>query len=225
VLWWALTTGALGAVPLPPPVETGYLLGKGLPLGAPPVPLTDELYVLGWSAQGSLALLQRETGVTGPPVVRLRVLDTVEDTVLWEKVWPDWGSADNRDAWWTARGPEVEAVFHQFTLQSTDWQLGQFPLIQDNDFYSLALRLRWTSDPAWIDRWDLVVHSSDRGLKVVAHGEGVWRWATFVGFVPSPWDDRVAAILLVQPEGWAGSRQPLRFVVVGVSLKYGFPKP
>lgn len=169
--------------------------------------------------------MERRTGVQGPIVVVLRVLDLVNDSTLWEQEWPDWGPPEALGSWWTARSPTVDGVCDRFGIQATDWQLGEFPLINGNEFDSLVLRLVRGPDPEWIRRWELVLHSTDRGLKLVAQRDGYWRWATFLGFVPSPFEDRVAAILLVQPAGWAQGDQPLRFVIVGISLKAGFPPP
>lgn len=219
-LW--LTACGLGATPLPPPLETGYLLGKGLPAGVPPIPLTDQLYALGWSPDNRFAYLERR-GVDSGTRVRLRVLDTVDDTIVFDKEWPGWTSDDDRDAWWSAHEAEVDTVFTRFGLQPTDRQLGQFPLIVDNEYYTLVLRPGHSG--GWIDRLELVVHSTGRGLKTVRDGEGFWRWATLLGFVPSPFENRVALVLLVQPVGWQGDKQPLRFLVSGLSLKAGFPQP
>jgi hypothetical protein len=220
--FFLLAACGLGAVPLPPPLETGYLLGKGLPAGVPPLPLADELYALGWSPDNRFAYLERRT-VDAGTLVRLRVLDTVDDTVVFEKEWPGWADDAARDAWWNARQTEIDALFTRFGLEPTDRQLGQFPLIVDNEFYTLVLRPARSGD--WIDRLELVVHSTGRGLKTVRDGEGFWRWATLLGFVPSPFENRVALILLVQPAGWLGDKQPLRFLVSGLSLKAGFPQP
>jgi len=228
---WALIGFALiglaplGAVPLPPPLETAHLLGRGLPSGLPPVPLADELYALGWSPTNAFAVLERRTEVP-QLAVRFRVLDLVDDKVLFEAQWPDWGEPDQKDAWWAARQPEVETVFSRFGLVPTDRQLGVFPLIIDNEFYTLALRKGHAPlDPSWVDRLEIVVNSTGRGLKTVAEGTGLWRWAALLGFVPSPFENRIALILVVQPAGWDGDKQPLRFLVSGLSLKAGFPKP
>jgi len=192
----------------------------------PPVPLTDELYALGWSPANAFAVLERRTGAGGPTVVRFRVLNLVDDQVLFEKQWPDWGPSENRDAWWAAREAEVDEVFSRFSLIASDRQMGQFPLINDNEYDTLVLRSgRNSFDPSWIDRLEIVVHSTGRGLKTVGDGTGYWRWASFLGFVPSPFEDRVALIVLVQPAGWLGAAQPLRFLISGLSLKAGFPKP
>lgn len=216
----------LGAFPLPPPLETGHLLGKGLPAGVPPVPLTDELYVLGWSPGNALAVLERRTLAPGRWEPRFRVYDLVEDKLLLESVWPDWVAPDAQDTWWNQRAPEVDQAFKKFGLVPTRFQLGEFPLIVDNEFYSLALRpTSSTGDPGWKDRIEAVVRSTGRGLKVVKDDAGFWRWAGLLGFIPSPFENRLALVLLVQPAGWGGSAHPLRFLVSGLSLKAGFPKP
>lgn len=216
----------VSAFPLPPPLETSHLVGKGRPAGAPPVPLADELYALGWSRNSAFAVLERRVLGGSRYAVRLRVYDMVEDSVLWEKEWPDWGDAENRDTWWAGKEVEVEQIFTRFQLEPTQWQLGVFPVILDDEFYSLVLRsARNTEDPTWIDRLEIAVHSTGRGLKVLQNGGGFWRWATLLGFIPSPFESRLALVLLVQPAGWGGGDQPVRFLISGLSLKAGFPKP
>lgn len=216
---------ALAAFPLPPPLQTAHLFGKGAVAGAPPVPLSDELYALGWSARGAFAVLERLTGTEGQKTVRFQVWDLVEDALLYEATWPDWGDDDAQAAWWSAKDDEVNAVFTRFSLVPTDWQMGEFPLINDDEYFTAALRAGRSSDTAWITRLEIVVNSTGRGLKTVGDLDGYWRWATLLGFVPSPFESRVALVLLVQPAGWNGVGQPLRFLISGLSLKAGFTKP
>ncbi len=223
VLALGLCAASLGAFPLPPALEIGHLVGKGRPSGAPPIPVTDELYALGWGPDGAFSTLERRWAGGGQQV-RLRVYDLVEDVVLWEKTWPDW--KDDQDGWWAARGPEVDAVFARFKLEPVQFQLGVFPLIYDEDFYRLTLRLtRNSDDPTWIERLELSVVATGRGIKTVSDRGGLWRWATLVGFVPSPYEGRVALVFLVQPAGWGGENQPIRYLISGLSLKAGFAKP
>ena len=219
-----LSAATLGAWDLPPPLETGHLLGKGLAAGTPPVPLQDELYALGWSRANALAVLEHRRG-GGIHDARFRVLDLVEDRVLFEAVWPGWEEG-GRETWWESHRDEAVSVFSRFGLTPTTWQLGVFPLILDNEYYTVALRPQFSRrDPGWIDRLDLLVHSTGRGLKTVASLPGYWRWAALLGFLPSPYENRLALVLVVQPSGWEGSEPPLRFLVVGLSLKAGFPPP
>jgi hypothetical protein len=220
-----LASSVWAEIPLPPPLESAHLLGKGLPSGAPPVPLTDQLFVLGWSPEGALAVLERRT-VDAQFELRLRVYDLVEDRVLFQTGWPDWNAAVGPVPWWADHQAELSRIFDQFHLTSVDYQLGEFPLILDNEYYSLAVRL--TSDrvsDGEKDRLTAVVRSTGRGLKTVLDSRGLWRWAAPLGFIPSPFENRLALVLAVQPVGWEGDRQPLRFVISGLSLKAGFPKP
>ena len=216
----------LDGFPLPPALETAHLLGKGRPSGAPPVPLSDELYALGWSRTSAFAVLERRVIDDNTRVVRLRVYDVVEDKVLWEKQWPDWGEDADQAAWWTPKEAEVEQIFSRFGLEPTQLQLGVFPLIADEEFYTLAVRpTRDPTDPTWISRLEIAVNSTGRGLKTIRNGGGFWRWATLLGFIPSPFESRLALVLLVQPAGWQGVKEPLRFLITGLSLKAGFLKP
>jgi len=213
--------GAAGAFPLPPPLETGHLLGPGLPAGSPPVALTDEFYALGWSPKNLFASLVRRTLPGGGREVRFEVADLVTDEVVVRTVWPDWG--DDQETWWAARSDEADAVFRRYGLVPNNWQLGEFPLILDNEYYTAVVRSR--RQGGLIHRLEAVVSSTGRGLKSVWSSEGLWRWAAPLGFLASPFENRLALVLLVQPAGWAGKDQPLRFLVSGLSLKAGFPKP
>lgn len=156
----------------------------------------------------------------------MRVIDLVEDRVLFEALWPDWGDEEKKAIWWDLHFPRVEEVFARFGLRPNSWQLGVFPLILDNEYYTLALRtFANPRDARWIDRLEVLVHSTGRGLKVVKDAHGYWRWAALVGFLPSPYENRVALVLLVQPAGWKGANAPLRFLISGLSLKAGFTEP
>lgn len=225
--WLALTlvfVPGLGAFPLPPALETGYLLGKGLPSGAPPVPLTDELYALGWSRDNAFAWMVRRTLVDGSREVVFEVDNLVDDQVLSRTVWPDWGPDDAQGAWWDGHEPQADEVFRRWRLEPIDNQLGQFPLILDNEYFTVVVRTE-SPAPGWVAQLTVLVNSTGRGLKTVGEIPGYWRWVTLLGFIPSPFENRLALVGLVQPAGWLGAGQPLRFVVWGVSLKAGFPKP
>jgi hypothetical protein len=218
--------GSLGAFPLPPPLEIGYLVGKGLPAGVPPVALTDEFYALGWSRSNAFAYLVRRTLVAGSREVDLEVVDVVADEPLARVVWPDWGSDDAQDDWWQAHEAEADDVFRRWHIEAIDNQLGQFPLILDNEYFTLVQRPGADRRaPGWIDSLTVLVNSTGKGLKTVGEATGYWRWAALLGFIPSPFENRVVVVGLVQPVGWLGPRQPLRYVVSGLSLKAGFPKP
>lgn len=206
--------------PLPPPLETGHLLGPGLPAGVPPVPLEGQLYALGWSADGKFATLETRPGAAA----RLRVADLVEDRIVDERVWSD--AVGDPEPWWPTHEAEADALFRRWSLEPNTWQLGQFPLILDNEYYTLALRKEpLAGQPGVWGRWEALVASTGRGQKSVAAFDGAWRWVSVLGFVPSPFENRVALILVFQPVGWDQGRQSLSFGVVGVSLKAGFRQP
>jgi len=226
ILWglvaFSLTSG-LGAFPLPPALETGHLTGKGTVNGELPVALSDQFIALGWSRANALAFIELRT-VGSRVEARLRILDLVEDRLLEEVALDDWQV--DRAHWWSVNEAKVVPVLQRFSIIPNDWQLGQFPLILDNEYYTVALKtFAKSTEPVWIDRLELVVHSTGRGTKTVRTLEGYWRWATILGFLPSPFENRVAVILVVQPSGWLGKEEPLRFIVSGLSLKAGFPTP
>ncbi len=211
---------------MPSALETGHILGRGLPGGVPPLALVDELFVLGWSRANKLAYLERRSMPAQPEVNRFQIIDLVEDRVVFVKEWPSWGSGVSKESWWADHEDEFSDLFLRFQLTPVDAQLGLFPLILDNEFYTLVLRTTLSqTDSSWIERLEVVVNSSGRGIKTVRDEIGYWRWAAVLGFLPSPFENRLALVLLVQPAGWLGTTQPLRFQVSGLSLKAGFPKP
>lgn len=224
VLVLVLVAGTTEGFPLPPPLETGHLLGRGLPVGVPPVALADEFYALGWSPNNQFAYLVRRSLPDGQYQLVLKIDDLVQDKTLYQAEWADWGH--DQDGWWQAQGPGIEARFRQWGVVPTTYQLGEFPLILDNEYFTVVLRPEAEPRaPGWVGRWTVLAHSTGRGIKTVQTLSGYWRWAAVLGFIPSPFENRVALVTLVQPAGWAGPGQPLRFGVTGLSLKAGFPTP
>jgi len=210
--------------PMPIPLESAHLLGVGRPAGKPPVPLTDELSILGMGANNLLALLERSR-VGSSWRVRTKVIDLVKDSILWQQDWEDWGDEDLFPVWWETNRPLIAATLQKWKINPLDYQLGEFPVILDDEYYQAYLRRTKDVATGLLARLEVILHSSGRGIKTVLDLTGTWRWATVLGFVPSPFENRLALVLLVQPEGWDGDQQPLRFLVTGASLKAGFEQP
>jgi hypothetical protein len=156
--------------------------------------------------------------------VTVRVVDLVDDHTLWEQSSPSSVGDDELTQWWHEHQNEVSSAFRRFGLVPLDDQLGEFPVILDEDYYAAYVRRSLAADTGLIHRLEVVVQSG-RGVKTIFDAQGNWRWATLLGFIPSPFENRLAVVLLVQPEGWGGSQQPLRFIVTGASLKTGFVQP
>lgn len=215
----------LVAVPLPPPLETSHLLGAFTSSGEPPVGLTDQLYFVGWSRTNRIATLEKRHEGEFPRAI-LSVVDLVGDEVLAKKTWESWEDDDDAELWWQNHQSEIAPLLNQYAIEAIDYQLGVFPLILDNEFYTLVLQEQVRrEDLGRISRLTAIVNSTGRGTKTIWSRDGYWQWAQFVGFVPSPFENRLALVFLVQPTGWQGTHEPLRFLLAGMSLKAGFPKP
>ena len=212
------------AWPLPIPLETGHLLGAGRPAGKPPVPLVDELSILGMGSNNVIALLERSQ-VGSSWRVRTKGLDLVNDSVLWQQDWEDWGDEDLFSLWWETHRNEISIPLQRWKISPLNYQLGEFPVILDEEYYQAFLRRTNDVATGLLARLEVILQSTGRGVKTVLDLTGTWRWATLLGFVPSPFENRLALVLLIQPEGWAGDQQPLRFLVTGASLKAGFELP
>ncbi|NNM67438.1 MAG: hypothetical protein HKM06_05460, partial [Spirochaetales bacterium] len=74
----------------------------------------------------------------------------------------------------------------------------------------------------WGTHLRLLLHGGGLGTKTVLDRNGLWRRALLIGFVPSPFEDRLLIIVAVQPTGWEGAETPIQFLLVGASLVVGF---
>lgn len=185
--------------------------------------LQDELFVLAMGSNNQMGYLERVSMPGESWLFRARVVDLVDDSLIWEQIWV---TDEEIDRWWPEQGGGVMRSLKSHHLEPVDFQMGEFPVILDDQFYTATLRRTASaSDPALFGRLEVVVQSTGQGIKTVCDLSGAWRWASVLGFIPSPFENRLAIILLVQPEGWSGPQQPLRFLVAGASLKAGFAQP
>ena len=225
VLFGLVSVYAATAFDLPPQLVTTHLLGEDLPAGLPPVPLADEFYALGWSPTGDFAYLENQYETSDTRRLVFEIRDLVEDRPLELKSWIVPSRVPTHD-WWDTHEAEIEALMSAKQIRPEVQQLGEFPLILGETYLQVSLLTHLnSSNTRWIDHINIVVHASSSGSKSVFNARGYWRWCTLLGFVPSPFENRVALIVLIQPTGWNGVREPLRYFIVGSSLTVGFSKP
>lgn len=183
---------------------------------------TDDFYSLGWSPKNHYAYLLVRKTLVGDRVGELVVQDMVADEIAVRDRVP-FQDGEDFPRFWTRVGERWRTFLLLFGIRREDFQLGQFPVILDEEYYTLSLQTdrRAIPDPV-ITGYTLFLHSTGRGSKVVSNQDHqLLRAVRAAGFIPSPFENRVAILLLTQPLGWGGSLGVGRWQVVGASLKAG----
>ena len=202
----------------PKPLFLDFLMtGKGIS----PIWLTlpkPQLYLLAWSRDAKVLMAQTEIPSTQ---VRFEVWDCIDDHAVDSLTLPGWGTGSQK-LWWESQEAQLSALRHKWDLHPCDFQMGTFPFIDSNDvFFQPYLDLLKTGN-RWGTTLRLVLHGGGVGTKVVMERHGVWRRALLLGFTPSPYEDRILMIMVVQPTGWDGDKTELHYLFSGASLLFGF---
>ena len=208
-----------GVAASPQPLYMDYLLqGPGIDSSWSRLP-RPELYLLAWSPEGRA--LTAQTDKAGKKVDFL-VWDTIDDRASARVELPGW-EGGSESLWWKENTEFLNQLKKKWNLHDCNYQLGNFPLIDPNDVYfRVSLQLDRPIGSVWGTHLRLLLHGGGLGTKTVLDRHGLWRRALLVGFVPSPFEDRLLIIVAVQPTGWEGAETPLQFLLVGASLVVGF---
>ncbi|NNM55394.1 MAG: hypothetical protein HKM05_11840 [Spirochaetales bacterium] len=202
----------------PKPLFLDFLMtGKGVSPDWLTLP-RPQLYLLAWSRDAKVLTAQTEDPST---TVSFEVWDCIDDRAVDTLKLPGWGTG-NQKTWWTSQEAQISALRKKWDLHPCNFQMGTFPLIDSNDvFFQPYLDLIKTGQ-RWGTTLRLVLHGGGLGTKVVMERHGVWRRALLLGFTPSPYEDRILMIMVVQPSGWNGKETELRYIIAGASLVLGF---
>jgi hypothetical protein len=177
------------------------------------------LYLLAWSSSGRTLTAQADSA---GKKVEFLVWETIDDQALARVELPGW-EGGSESLWWKENADFLNQLKKKWDLHACDYQLGNFPLIDPNDVYFRAsLQLDRPFGSVWGTHLRLLIHGGGLGTKIVLDRFGLWRRALLIGFVPSPFEDRLLIIVAVQPTGWQGSETPIQFLLVGASLVVGF---
>jgi hypothetical protein len=193
-----------------------------------------EFYTFGWSEDGKIAYALVDT----PPFrtgygFTFAVVDARTDEVLvsiydHSDQFPEQDGARAHHEAWNRNAAEVQASLERYAIRQVGETIVEpFPLQTGTDRYDVAVR-EWRVDPATQPYGNGVVgytvsfSSGRRGTKVVASRGRLWATdVTPVGFVRSPFENRVA-IIVAESGNASGDNRFTDFTIAGAHLDLGF---
>lgn len=192
-----------------------------------------EFYTFGWSRDGKLAYAL----VDQPPFrnghgFTFAIVDARTDEILASLYdHSDQFGAGNEDAFhiaWERNRGEIGRLMGEFGVESGgETAFDPFPLRRGSDRYRVEIA-EWRVDPRTSPYENGVVgytatfHSRERGSKVIAHRGRIFATdITPVGFVRSPFENRLAVLIAESGNTW-GANRFTDFTVVGAHLDVGF---
>lgn len=200
--------------------------------------LTASIYPIGWSADGKFAyFIEFPDEDCGCYFADLIIQDLVTDKTVWKDEYRseplEDGREENIDTHWAKKQAEFSAKLREHKIvQQTDLKLIYPSLKFERDTLTPSIDVRIKSDGDFevIGTVTVRMKSARRGTKIVMRdvykkGEvSGFRRAMIPGMLKSPFEDRVAIIVVSEYRGWEGPPHITGIQVVGSTLKTGFKK-
>jgi hypothetical protein len=199
--------------------------------------ITENFFPVGWSKDGKLAYYT-EPGdeACGCYFGSLTILDTVNDKVLWSFEYNGLDDQDKpkyraiTDLWRKNRRLFSDKLNQYGIIPQGRFSLLRFPINNEGDQLRADLKTEETNDQeariyGTIKKATLQISSRRGGTKIV-HEQSYPEYGPLdikvLGYLKSPYQQRVATILLEVQRGYEGPPHTTHVKVVGASLTTGF---
>ncbi|MCF6207506.1 MAG: hypothetical protein L3J47_11575 [Sulfurovum sp.] len=206
--------------------------------------ISEKLYVAGWSKDGKFAyavqtpneVRDKEQGVF---IIQDMVTDKVLEKIQWEFTPP---KRDNRDDFVSYMKPPVAKIatlLKKYHIVTDKELLKQFPIggVSEGNAVDAKLFMRWVNQPEmFIETEKLLTHLTLKLLKTedfkstkrkVVFEKRQMLPARYLdafvgGYFKSPFESRIAVLLVMIQRGWEGPPHVLNVKLIGASLSKGF---
>lgn len=207
--------------------------------------VSESLYPIGWSRDGNFAYyVEPVDEACGCYFAELFILDLKTDKILWSF---DYNSEGNDEAkregkphdfetLWKANQQLFSDKLREHAIEpQTRSSLFSFPSNLKGELLTATLRTTekkgLTDDQRHygiIGNATLQLNSTRRGKKTIldhAYSESLPLKVGLLGYVRSPFEARIAVVLMKVMRGWEGPPHTGRLQIVGASLTDGFKRP
>ncbi len=192
--------------------------------------LVPQFYPFGWSENGKFAyILKTEMQGRGGYIESFVILDTITDDFVWYK---SFDSVEDNDR---------DLIFNNFKRQMQENKIIQSeisirePPVKTPDdtitFEFSFVEKKFPDSADEIDRmmegyyesYTLFGYSQKRGKKKLTHRQGgIAISIGILGYIKSPFEERVIVIVKSVSRGWEGPPNPVDIDLIGCHLKSGF---
>lgn len=199
--------------------------------------ITENFFPIGWSKDGKFAYYT-EPGdeACGCYFGRLIILDTVNDKELWSFKYDGLDDQDKpkygaiTDLWRKNRKPFSDKLNQYGIIPQGSFSLLKFPINNAGDQLKADLKIEENKDEetriySIVKKATLQISSQRGGTKIV-HEESYPEYGPLdvkvLGYLKSPYEQRVAIIVLEVQRGYEGPPHTTHVKIVGSSLTTGF---
>jgi hypothetical protein len=200
--------------------------------------LTENFYPIGWSRDGKFAyLVEPPDEACGCYFAEIVIVNLKTDKVLWQERWNSSDLAkpeeDDLDALWKRKGKAYSAKLNQHRIEPIgDAQLLHPAINFKGDTLTPKLDIKIETDGVYeVDGTvTLTMTSTKLGSKVIRRDvykktdTNGFRNAEITGSLKSPFESRVAVIVVEEMRGWEGPPNTTSIKVSGATLTTGFKK-
>ena len=206
--------------------------------------ISESFYPIGWSRDGKFAYyLEPVDEVCGCYFAKLVILDLKTDKVLWSFDYnseaieeaKEEGRPSSLDTLWRANRKLFSDKLREHAIKpQTRFRLLSFPANHKGELLTATLRTKEKQDLTEEERLygiigeaTLQLNSSRRGKKTIldhSYGKSPPLYVGLLGYVKSPFEPRIAVVLMQMIRGWEGPPHTGDVQIVGASLEDGFKR-
>ncbi len=200
--------------------------------------MTENFYPIGWSRDGKFAyLVEPPDEACGCYFAEIVIVDLRTDRIVWKERWDSSDlpkpEEDDLEALWKRKGKAYSAKLNQYRIEPlSDAQLIHPTISFDGDVLTPNVDIKIETDGGFeVDGTvTLTMTSTKHGSKVLRRDvykkteTSGFRNAEISGSLKSPFESRVAVIVVEVIRGWEGPPNVTSIKVSGASLATAFKK-
>jgi len=214
--------------------QTGdYSIPKELPYSTKGTNLLiDKFYPVGWSQDGKFAyIVEPADEACGCYFFDLYIKDMISDKTIWVWNYNDEGKGDNLDKVWTKNYTIFAAQFKtNKIIQQASFRFNKPTFSYSGNQYDIIMELKLKKDTDFgfdvMKEMKINVKSKQLGTKnIYSYKEMEYAMvlhADVVGYIKSPYEDRIVVIHTEERRGYEGPPNVVYFKLTGCHLREGF---
>lgn len=184
-----------------------------------------EFYPIGFSEDGLFAYALYDDYIEGVgDCTRLHVIiqDLVTDDIEYEYTYMEEFTALPFETVWEMTYEEFDNQFATYQIKNDDLKMETFPIVHETDTLTYEFALEF-DEMNMIDSFKLKIDSVKNGTKTI-HRQRKTEAVNveIAGYIDSPYEDRVAVIMIKTFKGEDGPPLPVTVFPVGCHLEKGF---
>lgn len=192
----------------------------------------ERIYPIGWSEDGDFAYVSLPPDeACGCLFFDVIIQNMVTDQILWHLKYNDEGEGDNlQSAWWKHKNDIIKNLKENKIIPKNRIKLLNFPYTMNNTTFDKKYDIEYTVDADFgfdvVKQQKLTVIADDTKSKTIFNytedDYSMLLHSEVLGFLKSPFEERIAIIMLNKQRGYEGPPHTVHLKFSGCSLTDGF---